>query len=304
MPASSTNILSSFLNSSKLSFTNKNFNMKSLNTLFLFTIIILLNSNNILSQEKEEEIGTASNEFIDIKERKPWSFKLAPYAWLAGTSTDVGSEKIRQSFNDLTALVNFGFQMIAQARYKKWTLSTNLTYANLGDKVQEGPLLIDFAIDQIILDTKIGYTVIDKIDFGDDVIRGWAMDATIGAIYWNNDVDVNVDTETPIDIPGFPLNINEKLSYVDLVVGTNFRIILSKSVLLGLSANIGGFGIGNSSELYWDLSFVNTFRVSKLLTVTAGYKTFMDKTVSGEGEDEIKTNIKTFGPLLGVTFNL
>ncbi len=130
------------------------------------------------------------------------------------------------------------------------------------------------------------------------------MDATIGAIYWNNDIDVNVDTETPIDIPGFPLNINEKLSYVDLVVGTNFRIILSKSVLLGLSANIGGFGIGNSSELYWDLSFVNTFRVSKLLTVTAGYKTFMDKTVSGEGEDEIKTNIKTFGPLLGVTFNL
>ncbi len=270
----------------------------------LLILVIILNCSSVFSQENKEETGTANTEFIDIKERSLWSFKLAPYAWLAGTATDVGSEKIRQSFNDLYSLTNFGFQMLAQARYKKWTLSTNLTYAKLGSEITEGRMLIDFAVDQIILDTKLGYTLIDKIDFGDDVIHGWAMDATIGAIYWSNDINVDVDMDTPIDIPGFPVNISEKLTYVDLVVGTNFRIILSKSVLLGLSANIGGFGIGNSSKLYWDLSFVNTFKVSKLLTVTAGYKTFTDKTVSGEGEDEIKTNIKTFGPLLGVAFNL
>lgn len=267
-------------------------------------VIIMFNCTTIFSQEKEEETGTADTEFIDKEKRKDWTFKLAPYAWLAGTATDVGGEKIRQSFNDLYSLTNFGFQIIAQAKYKKWSLSTNLTYAKLGDKLEEGIMLIDFAVDQIILDTKIGYTLIDKIDYGDDIIRGWAMDATIGAIYWSNDINVDVNVDSPIDIPGFPVNVNEKLDYVDLVVGTNFRIILSKSVLLGLSANVGGFGIGNSSTLYWDLSFVNTFKVSKLLTVTAGYKTFTDKTVSGEGEDEIKTNIKTFGPLLGVTFNL
>ncbi len=268
-------------------------------------VIIIFNCTTIFSQEKEkeEETGTADTEFIDKEKRKDWTFKLAPYAWLAGTATDVGGEKIRQSFNDLYSLTNFGFQIIAQAKYKKWSLSTNLTYAKLGDKLEEGIMLIDFAVDQIILDTKIGYTLIDKIDYGDDIIRGWAMDATIGAIYWSNDINVDVNVDSPIDIPGFPVNVNEKLDYVDLVVGTNFRIILSKSVFLGLSANIGGFGIGNSSDLYWDLSFVNTFKVSKLLTVTAGYKTFTDKTVSGEGEDEIKTNIKTFGPLLGVVMN-
>ncbi len=269
-------------------------------------VIIIFNCTTIFSQEKEkkEETGTANTEFIDKEKRKDWTFKLAPYAWLAGTATDVGGEKIRYSFNDLYSLTNFGLQIIAQAKYNKWSLSTNLTYAKLGDKLEKGILLIDFAIDQIILDTKIGYTLIDKIDFGDDIIRGWAMDATIGAIYWSNNINVDVNVDSPINIPGFPVNVNEKLDYVDLVVGTNFRIILSKSVLLGLSANIGGFGIGNSSTLYWDLTFVNTFKVSKLLTVTAGYKTFTDKTVSGEGEDEIKTNIKTFGPLLGVTFNL
>lgn len=280
--------------------------MNSKLTIFLLFLFIF-NYFSIFSQDKKEEMGTSNSEFIDQNKRKDWTFKIAPYAWLAGTATDVGSEEVRQSFNDLTSLTNFGFQMLVQAKYKKWSLSTNLTYAKLGDEVEVvGPLLVDFAVDQIILDTKIGYTIIDKIDFGDDIIHGWAMEATIGAIYWFNDVnvDVDVDLDSNIDLPNFPININEKLEYVDLVVGTNFRIILSKSVLLGLSANIGGFGIGNSSTLYWDLSFVNTFKVSDLLTVTAGYKTFTDKTESGEGKDKIKTNIKTFGPLIGVSFNL
>ena len=277
--------------------------MNSNLTIFLLFLFIF-NYFSIFSQDKKEETGTSNSEFIDQNKRKDWTFKIAPYAWLAGTATDVGSEQIRQSFNDLTSLTNFGFQVVAQAKYKKWSLSSNLTYAKLGDKMEEGKMLIDFKVNQVILDTKLGYTIIDKIDFGDHVIRGWAIDATIGAIYWSNFINVDVDIDTPIEIPGFPVSINENLNYVDLVIGTNFRIVLSKSVLLGVSANIGGFGIGNSSDLYWDLSFVNTFKVSKLLTVTAGYKTFTDKTSSGDGDDEIKTNIKTFGPLLGVAFNL
>jgi len=279
--------------------------IKKIQILTVITCILI--SNLLYSQEKEEkeeDLGTANTEFIDQSKRKDWSFKISPYAWLAGTATDVGTEQIRQSFNDLVSLTNVGFQMVVQARYKKWSLSSNLTYAQLGDQIEEGPLLIDFGVDQIILDTKLGYTVIDQIDFGNNVIRGWAMEATIGAIYWSNDVNVDVEFDSDLDIPGFPININEKIDYVDLVFGTNFRIILSKSVLLGLSANVGGFGIGNSSDIYWDLLFVNTFKVSKLLTVTAGYKTFTAKTTSGEGEEELKTNIKTFGPLLGISINL
>lgn len=273
-------------------------NIKSATLLIISALI--LNFTNLFSQET----GTADTEFIDRKERKDWSFKLAPYAWLAGTSSDVGTEQIRQSFNDLTSLTNFGFQIVAQVRYKKWTLSSNLTYAKLGNNVQENLLNIDFNIDQIILDTKLGYTIIDKIDFGDDIIHGWAMEATIGALYWVNDVKVDVIIDSPINIPGFPMYINDEQKWVDMVVGTNFKIILSKSVLLGLSANIGGFGIGNSSDLYWDFTFVNTFKVSKLLTVTAGYKTFDYKRVDGTGEDELKTHVKTFGPIIGVAFNL
>ncbi len=270
----------------------------------LLIIIFIFSCTNLVSQEKKEETGTANTEFIDKEKRKDWTFKLAPYAWLAGTATDVGSEQIRQSFNDLTSLTNFGFQVVAQAKYKKWSLSSNLTYAKLGSQIEESLLLIDFEIDQIILDTKLGYTLIDKIDFGDNVIHGWAMEATIGALYWSNDINVDVDINTDLPILGFPNNISDKQQWTDLIIGTNFRIVLSKSVLLGLSANIGGFGLGNSSDLYFDLTYVNTFKVSKLLTVIAGYKTFNYKRVDGSGDDQIKTRVKTFGPMLGVAFNL
>lgn len=280
--------------------------MKIKLTQSILIIAFLFNYSVILSQEKEKKeiYGTANTEFIDQEERKPWTFKIAPYAWLAGTATDVGSEKIRQSFNDLTSLTNFGFQIVAQAKYKKWSLSSNLTYAKLGTQIEESILLIDFKIDQIILDTKLGYTLIDKIDFGDDVIHGWAMEATIGALYWSNDINVDVDLNTNLPIPGFPANIQDKQQWTDMVIGANFRIVLSKSVLLGLSANIGGFGFGNSSDLYYDLTYVNTFKVSKLLTVIAGYKTFNYKRVDGSGDDQIKTKVKTFGPMLGVAINL
>lgn len=278
--------------------------MKFKLTQSLLIIIFLFSNSIIYSQEKKEKLGTANSEFIDKKERKPWTFKIAPYAWLAGTSTDVGSEKIRQSFNDLTSLTNFGFQVVMQAKYKKWSLSSNLTYAKLGTQIEESILLIDFEIDQIILDTKLGYTIIDKMDFGDNVIRGWAMDVTLGALYWSNDINVDVDLNSNLPIPGFPVQINDKQQWTDLVVGTNFRIIFSKTVSLGVTANIGGFGIGNSSDLYFDFTYVNTFKVSKLLTVVAGYKTFNYKRVDGTGSDELKTNVKTFGPMLGVVINL
>ncbi len=278
--------------------------MKFKLTQSLLIIIFLFSNSIIYSQEKKEKLGTANSEFIDKKERKPWTFKIAPYAWLAGTSTDVGSEKIRQSFNDLTSLTNFGFQVVMQAKYKKWSLSSNLTYAKLGTQIEESILLIDFEIDQIILDTKLGYTIIDKMDFGDNVIRGWAMDVTLGALYWSNDINVDVDLNSNLPIPGFPVQINDKQQWTDMVVGTNFRLIFSKTVSLGVTANIGGFGIGNSSDLYFDFTYVNTFKVSKLLTVVAGYKTFNYKRVDGTGSDELKTNVKTFGPMLGVVINL
>ena len=44
-----------------------------------------------------QDKGTANVEFVNEEGRKDWNFKISPYAWLAGMSTNVGGEKITQS---------------------------------------------------------------------------------------------------------------------------------------------------------------------------------------------------------------
>ena len=38
-----------------------------------------------------------------------WGLSITPYAWFAAQSSDVGGEKLRQSFNDLASITNLGF---------------------------------------------------------------------------------------------------------------------------------------------------------------------------------------------------
>ena len=252
----------------------------------------------------QDQVGYSESEFTESSERRDWRFKFTPYAWLAGQSTDVNDERIRQSFNDLTSLTNFGMQLAGTVYYKKWFVSSNFTYAKLGDSNKEDFISYNLNIDQIILDNKIGYILIDHLNYdNNEIIDGWTMEVAIGAIYWVNDVTFKFEIPLGDILPPIQEKLNEYQSWWDPVIGTNFRLILSPTVLLSLSSNVGGFGLGNASDLYYDISYLNTFKVSKLLTVTAGYKTFKYKRIEGSGEERIKTNVTAFGPLLGVTMN-
>ena len=65
-------------------------------------------------------------------------------------------KKIRQSFNDVVSLTNFGFQLNASIIYKKWLLTADGTYANLGSNLDQGPLTVDLDIKQYMFDLKLG----------------------------------------------------------------------------------------------------------------------------------------------------
>jgi len=233
-----------------------------------------------------------------------WRFLISPYALLASQATDVGGEQIRQSFNDLSSMTNFGFQLNAQVMYKKWILTADGTYANLGSKSEEGLLQLDLDIKQYMLDLRLGYLVLTRIDEENSsgVVRGWAMEVNAGAKYWRNDVTLDYS----LGLDGSPPLVEDRFlteqSWWDPMIGVKARIILSRSVLLGLNLSGGGFGVGNASDSSWDFAYTNSFKVSKLITVTAGFRSFMYKRVDGEGESEVATKVHVLGPLLGLSF--
>ena len=168
----------------------------------------------------------------------------------------MGGEQLRQSFNDLSSMTNFGFQVITNVMYKKWILTADGTYANLGSQSEEGLFQVDLDIKQYMLDLRLGYLVLSDIDLDDDsgVVRGWAMEVNAGAKYWQNDVGLTYKFD-----PGQPINpiegqLGTKQDWWDPMLGVKARIILSRSVLLGLTLSGGGFGIGNASKMSWDFA--------------------------------------------------
>ncbi len=106
---------------------------------------------------------------------------------------------------------------------------------------------------------KLGYLVLSEIEKDDveSVIRGWALEVNAGAKYRKNDVTVNCKID--IGNPPIEYGFTEPQAWWDLMVGLKGRFILSRSVLLSVAANGGGFGLGDSSKFSYDFAYLNTF---------------------------------------------
>lgn len=265
-------------------------------TLLTIVLLITVLGTSLLAQDTEAD-------FVKVSERKPWGFSISPYAWLAGQSADVGGEKLRQSFNDLSSLTNFGFQLSAKARYKRFLLSFDGTYADLGAGGGTGLLNVEFTLNQWIIDTKLGYLFYDDIHYKEDeVIAGWSIEGRLGAKYWRNDIRVDYALGQEGEPPLVEGGIDELQDWWDLMLGFETRFVLSKRVLLGVGADIGGFGIGNSSDLSWDVNYYNTFRITRLINITAGYRSFNFNRTEGQGDETLETKVRVYGPMIGVSF--
>lgn len=246
----------------------------------------------------------ASSDFVETNQQKDWGFFIAPYVMFAAQSTDVGGEKIRSSFNDLTSITNSGFQIIGAVRYKKWTASVDGTFAHLGYDESTEVLAIDLKIVQTILDLKLGYNVYENFQFNEDeVIKGWSLDVNAGTKYWRNDLGIGYELSfgDTIITEG---NIDEIQRWWDLMIGIKLKFVLSKKVLLGVSGSGGGFGIGASNDFSYDFTYSNSFLVSDLIMINAGFRNFKYNRTDGVGENELKTTVNVLGPLIGVTFRL
>lgn len=264
--------------------------------LYLF-VSLLFFTHNLCAQDSTEN-------FIPDENQKDWSFFVAPYVMFASQATDVGGEKIRQSFNDLTSLTNSGFQIVGGVRYKKWTATVDGTFAHLGYDDHTELIDVDLKIIQTILDLRVGYTAYENFQFDEsEVIKGWSLDVTAGTKYWRNDLGINYSIGLGDNVLAEG-RIQEIQRWWDLMLGVRFKFVLSKKVLLGVSGSGGGFGIGKSNDFSYDFTYSNSFLVSDLIMINAGFRNFKYHRTDGEGTEKLKTTVNVLGPLLGVTFRL
>ena len=255
----------------------------------------------LLAQDKPVQAEEVHANFDRPEMAKKWGFTITPYALLAAQSTDVGGEKIRQSFSDLSSMTNAGFQVITSLRYQRWTLSWDGTFATLGVEEMQGPLAIDTEIIQRIHDFKLSYLVYHNFEVSEgNVLDGWSLELSAGGKYWKNDVDVFYSLVIN-DNPVLEDSFVELQEWWDLMIGVKTRFVISPKFLLGVNYNAGGFGIGDASKFSHDFTYINSFKVHRHLLVNAGFRGFRYKRVDGEGEEELETVVSVLGPMLGVS---
>lgn len=232
-----------------------------------------------------------------------WGLAITPYAWFAGQSSDVGGASLRQSFNDLASVTNFGFQVRLLARWRWVNLTADWTYADMKSTTEIGRTEIDMVLDQHILDMKLGGVIYDTRTAAQD--GGIGIWAAVGARYWDNKVDFTITTR-PI-LPGGSDRVEMEStgqSWWDPVLGLAMHFPVTPGVGFLVRATGGGFGIGNASDYMWDAEFAALFRLSRRFMLSAGYRQFKYDRIDGSGDDMVRQKVAVTGPAIGLSIGI
>lgn len=243
-----------------------------------------------------------------------WGFKIAPYAWLAGTGgtivTDGEETEFDLAFDDILKLTTGGFQINAEARYKRFFLAFDGTWAQLGHAEDLLGGRVGFRVKQTIAELQVGYRLIGPVlDSATPDTRAYAfaavsLDAYLGIRYWLTDLSLDIDLPgLPPFIPPAQSSVSSIDEWFEPLLGARFGLGLSPKLALGINGNLGGFGFGEAAELTWTLTMVIDWRFGRKWSAAFGWRTQSVDDISGSGVDRNGARIVTTGPIVGFVYS-
>ena len=243
-----------------------------------------------------------------------WSFTIAPYAWLAGTGgtivTDGDETDFELSFDDVLELTTGGFQVNAQARYGRFFVTFDGTWAQLGHGEDLLGGRIDFSVKQTIAELQGGFRLLGPqfrpaSPDSRSYIRGAAaLDAYVGIRYWRTDLALNVDLPgLPPLVPPTQTEVSDADEWYEPIVGARLGLGLTEKIGVAINATLGGFGVADAAELTWTLSLFVDWRFGKKWSAAFGWRTQGVDDISGTGVDRNGSKIVTTGPIVGLVYS-
>jgi len=114
-----------------------------------------------------------------------------------------------------------------------------------------------------------------------------------GVRYWS------VDPKIQVQINSLELRIGDRTEWADPLVGLRFGIDLSKTVVMVIAGDVGGFNIGDyCSDFTWSQLTSLSWAFSDSWTAHVGYK-FLDFHRSARGVDQ---RMQMRGPFLAIGY--
>ena len=301
--------------------TETGFLQDKLNTARGYQLTDSYSSNDLLfAQATKEEPDSARTEIKPYLSgaggyygNKDWQSFVALYLWFVGMDGSVGKGEfvgdIDIGFGDIWDNLDFGLQAHIEVWYKKIIFFVDPMYMNLSASNSNtrviGSLRSNLDIDMFLMDIAAGYRVAE-LPFGQNAksndFKTWpafSVDLYGGGRLISLDADLNLTLETPLGTRNRRVNLDE--TWFDLIVGTRLIFDFTENLLLTVKTDIGGFGLGFSSDIDWNFVANVGYQLPWWgLTPYVGYRVLYLDYKDGSGDNRFIYDVWHTGPQVGL----
>ena len=221
-----------------------------------------------------------------------WSYRATVYGWLSGLSSTIdaprGSVSTDLSFSDVLDNLQMAAFASFEARRGNWGYIADLNYTDLSSS-RDTPVGILYSSADV--DSKMtifaGYAAYRLVDGPNGF-----LDLAPGFRAYSLDLDVKINGAAAPS-----LSYSSSQNWFDAVIGLRGGVPISDRWSARGFADVGGFGIGDSSELSWQVGgFVNC-AFNETWSADVGYRYLsIEKEINN-----FDTTLELSGPLIGVS---
>ena len=229
---------------------------------------------------------------------------MAPYGWISGIHGQIATPgrvlNINVSPSDVLKHlddVNGAFMLHTEVGRGDWGLILDTNLIRLSPQVTTGSALIDVTLQQTLMEFLGMYRLINASDYWVEG-KSLTVDLLGGGRYYQVSNGLTID---PFG-PGPTLREERTKTWVDLVVGARARAPLTSSLDVFARADVGGFGIGSSSKLAWNLVAGLDYQMNSSTSLLAGYRVLDINQFSGAGATAFGFNVQMAGPFAALAF--
>jgi len=236
-------------------------------------------------------LGTGTPGKTEILEKSDhWKNFAALYGWSQAINGDIKVKGVENNldvtYSDTFSALKFFFMGHYEGMKGHWGILFDLSYTQLEKSNDHPGGLVpgtrQMKINQSLIELAVPYRLTWK-----PVVA----DVFVGGRYNYN--------YSELGIPSRPVTVSDTVAWVDPFVGGRIFIPLDKKWYIGLRGDIGGFGIGNASDLALNGNVSINWQINELLSLNAGYRAYYLKYNSGDNE----WNATQHGPWLGLGFS-
>ncbi|MHA3976674.1 outer membrane beta-barrel protein [Halovulum sp. GXIMD14794] len=220
-----------------------------------------------------------------------WEFTFSLYGWFTGINSELetprGTVNSNISFSDVWDSLDIALFTAAEARRGRWSGVVDVIYSELTSFSSTGfPTYSEAKVssDMAVIGGFATYRAIEQPNVSVDVLGGFR--------YYNVDIGLGLRGDGAPD-----LDTSRGDQWVDPVIGARVRAPIGDSWFVNGFADIGGFGIGDASDLSWQIYGGAGYEINETWVLQGGYRYLsIDREF-----DNADTKLELYGLLLGVS---